>query len=302
MAAVDYETGIASSPSDLVSKLATFAAANGWTISPGTTGSVFIKGDIVVGMIGNASDVSLRGALAYNGAAAWNAQTNNAGQSTTCDTGAGPFTAYHFFAGAEATKEYLHVAVEVSAGHFRHFSLGSLIKQGTYTGGTYVDSTNWANSTTNQNIPDSGSHQVICDANADTGNGQVWCDYDAKTNNWQIIRTASQTTTTLGTGNVRDQGISQMFMSLGYQRWNLRQLLAPLQYFVNRASSLKSPIGRIPDMRMVGMQNLVAGDEVTVGSDTWLVFPMIQRTDSWGSGNSAIESSGHYGYAYLLPP
>ena len=34
--ALDYETGTANDPEDLIDKLETFAVANGWTVSPAT--------------------------------------------------------------------------------------------------------------------------------------------------------------------------------------------------------------------------------------------------------------------------
>lgn len=299
---MDYETGSASSPSDLLTKLATFAAGDGWTVNTPASGLVFLKGSAVVGVNGAASTVDLRGALSYDAGLAWNDQPNNSGVTTQCDVGAGPFTAYHFFSVTEENKHALHVAVEISAGHFRHFSFGELIKHGSYTGGVYVDSVNWNNSTIFQNIPDSQQHQVICDANgALVGTGHVWIDYDSKSNNWQRVFDAGDTTPTRCSGSVRSGGMDQMFANRGYLRWNLRNVPAPLTYFANRASSLKSFIGRIPHMRVFGMHNLSPGETVTIGGDSWLVFPIIQRTDTWGSSNSTTESSGYYGYGYRLP-
>lgn len=303
---MDYETGISSSPADLVSKLATFAATNGWTINTPSSGYVFVKGDIVVGISSSETRISLRGAIAYNAGAAWDAQTGNSGFTTGLTVGAGPFTAYHFFAGAEDGKEYLNAAIEYAAGRYRHLAFGTLLKHGTYTGGTYVDSTDWNTSTSWQNQPDESRHQVICDANSNTnqggpGAGQVWCDYDSKSNNWVRIGLTNTFNADRGIGSVRSNGINQMFPWLGYARWNLRNLTAPLIYFANRPSNLRSPIGRIPNMRLVGMQNLEPGVTLSIGGSDWLVLPIIQRTESYDSGNSTIESSGIYGYAYKLP-
>lgn len=299
---MDYETGSATSPADLVTKLATFASGDGWTVNTPASGLVFLKGSAVVGVNGAASTVDLRGALSYDSNSAWNAQPNNAGVTTLCNVGAGPFTAYHFFSVTEEGRHALHVVVEISAGRFRHISFGELIKYGQYTGGVYVDCTNWNGSVSFQNIPDAPQHQVICDANGTSqANGHVWVDYDSKTNNWQRVSNAGNTDPSRCSGSFRSDGMGQMFLNRGYLRWNLRNVPSPLTYFANRASGLKSFIGRIPHMRAVGMANLAPGEIISIGGDSWMVFPVTQRTDTWGSTNSSIPSSGHYGYGYRLP-
>lgn len=300
---MDYETGISTGPGDLMGKLATFAVANGWTVDSATSGAVFRKGTINVGYTTDSDEIFLRGAVGYSGAAAWNAQPNNSGFTVTVNCGAGPFVAYHLFAGEEAGSEYLNAVIEFASGRFRHFCFGDLIKHGSYTGGTFVDGTNWNQSTTWINQPDAQQHQVICDANSQSGNGHVYADFDAKTNNWvRILESGALATTTAGMGAVRSAGINNMFPNLSYARFNLRNLTAPLTYFANRGSSLRSPLGRIPNMRQIGMANLEPGAILAIGGDEWLCFPISQRTETWGSGSSSTESSGPYGYAYKMPP
>jgi hypothetical protein len=300
---MDYETGISTGPGDLMGKLATFAATNGWTLtSYGVgNGASLSKGTIVCGYNTDTDEIFLRGGTSTAGAA-WNSLANNPGYSVTIDCGAGPFVAYHLFAGEESGSEYLNAVIEFASGQYRHLCFGNLIKHGAYTGGTYIDGVNWNNSINFANQPESDNHQVICDANVQSGNGHVYADFDAKTNNWVRVMSAGGFTTTNGTGSVRSNGINQMFHNLGYARFNLRNLTAPLTYFANRASSLRSPLGRIPNMRQVGMGNLEPGAILSIGGDEWKCFPISQRTDSWGSGSSLIESSGPYGYAYKMPP
>lgn len=295
---MDYETGISTSPSDLLSRLVTFAVTNGWTNTAASGGgNVLNKNGAYCGLSTDSTNLLARGCLGASGGLAWNAQTGNSALTVTVDCGAGPFTAYHLFAGDEGGREYLNLVVEYAAGRFRHLALGQLIKHGSYTGGTYVDGVNWNNSTTTQNSPDNSGHQVICDANSAGGTGHVHCDYDAKSNNWQRIITG--TATTSGLGSARSSGMGQIFPNLGVQNWNLRNNLAPLSYFVNRASSLRSPIGRIPNMRILGMNNLQPGETLSIGGTDWMCFPIVQRTE--GAQPNTVETSGFYGYAYKLP-
>ncbi len=299
MSLTAYETGVASSPSDLLTKLETFAAANGWTVNTVTGGKVFIKGTIVVGVATDSDEIFARGAITYNSGAAWNAQTNAAAASVAINLTAGPFTAYHFFVGAEGGKDYLHVVVEISAATFRHLVFGSLIQSGSYTGGTYVDGVRWSTSTSHQNIPDSAEHSTIMDAPSTVGNGHVWCDHDSKTNNWQREGAYNDYSTSKFIGNDRGFGILDVPRgTIGYQRYNLRTPLWPAQCFVNRASSLRSLIGRIPDFRLVQLKQFTPGDTLSIGGVDWMLFPMCARTDSWGSTSSSIQSSGYYGYGY----
>lgn len=294
---MDYETGISTGPADLLSKLNTFAVANGWTNGAATGGNVLSKNGVYCGLTTDADEIFARGALGYNGSNAWNAQTNNSGLTVAINCGTGPFTAYHLFAGDELGCEYLNLVVEYAAGRFRHLAIGQMIKHGSYTGGTYVDGVNWNNSTSYQNNPESGNHQVICDANTGSGTGHFWCDYDAKSNNWQRVITTAGTGNALG--SARSNGMGQMFPNLGVQNWNLRNNLAPLTYFANRASNLRSPVGRIPNMRILGINNLEPGETLSIGGVDWMCFPIVQRTE--GSQPNTVETSGFYGYAYRLP-
>lgn len=300
---MDYETGISTGPADLVSKLSTFATANGWTVASVTGGLRFNKGGIWVGVHADTADIRLRGGTGTG--AGWDSLANNPGYNVLVNCGAGPFVAYHLFAGEENGSEYLNAVIEFASGRYRHIAFGDLIKHGTYTGGTFVDGTNWNQSVSWINAPDVQFHNVICDANVDSGSSMahVYADFDSKSNNWvRSMSTANVATTTAGCGSVRSNSINAMFPNLSYARFNLRNLTAPLTYFANRASSLRSPIGRIPNMRQVGMANLEPGAILAIGGDEWKCFPIAQRTETWGSGSNGIESSGMYGYAYKMPP
>lgn len=299
MSLTAYQTGTASDPADLLSKLAAFAAANGWTAATPASGRVLSKGNIYVGMNTDADELFMRGCLSYSAGSAWDAQPNNAAVTMAINLGAGPYTAYHFFVGAEGGKDYLHAAVEIAASIYRHFVIGSLIQSGSYTGGTYVDGVRWSASTLYMNVPASSQHAAICDAPSSVGNGHIWIDYDSKTDNWQREGAYNDFATNKFVGNHRGEGILDVPDGvIGYQRYNLRTPLWPAQYFVNRASNLRSLAGRIPDFRLVHMKNFVPGDILSIGGVDWMIFPTCQKTDTWGSGSSSVPSSGYYAYAY----
>jgi hypothetical protein len=301
--ALAYETGAASSPADFVTKLGVFAAANGWAVDAVTGGVVFHVDDIVVGMNSDSANINMRGGTAYNGAAAWNAQTN-APSAMTCimDIHAGPYTAYHFWVGDEGGRKHVHATVEITDGVFRHLSFGHIIKLGTYTGGVYIDAVNWDETSDDINVPDSTNHQVIGDAGSGlTNRAHIWVDYDSKTNNFQYVYQNDSFSVDRCYGSVRFDGIFAALVSTQYMKWNLRTALYPIEYFVGRPSSLFSPIGRIPNMRQLNLRNIAPGGELIIASETWKCFPLVSRTDSSGSTSSSTHSSSYYGYAFRMP-
>lgn len=300
--AVNYETGVASTPADLLTKLITFLTGLGWTAQVPLSGDIVLsRGTIFAGIDATTTGWDTRGCLSFDGGLAWNAQPNNSGVSQNTLWTAGPYTAYHFFAGDEGGRYYAHVTVEISAGSFKHWVLGELVKSGTYTGGTYVDSVRADTNSLTMNTSNSSGHRSICDAN-NTGSetGHIWIDYDSKVNNWAILRAADENDQEdAACGSYRNEGIYVPFWTIGDQGWNLRTPLFPAMYFANRAAGLRSPIGRIPNFRFIHLRNLTPGELVTYGGQTWQVFPMLIRYDTTPSDGNV--SSGHYGYAHLRP-
>jgi len=295
-----YETGVASTPTDLVNKLVTFAVANGWTSHSPLSGKVISKGNVVCGLFGQASTLDTRGAITALNGVAWNAQTGNSGTTHQCNIGAGPYTAYHFYSLSEESKELLAAVIEIAAGVYRHWMLCDLIKAGSWTGGTYTDSVNWDTSSDDINVPESNEHQVIADSlhvNSPQ-TGHYWVDSDSGVNSWGRVADADSFTLRNGVGSVRGQGKNAYGYAIGYQRWNLRTPLWPIELFVNRNSSLRSPLGRVPAMRHLNMRNHTPGEILTIGGDDFQLWPICARTETWDDTSSTVYSSGYHGYAY----
>jgi hypothetical protein len=297
-----YETGVASTPADLLSKFLTFAVTNGWTSTACTSGYALSKGQVVVGVASDSDEIFGRGATAVNAGAAWNAQTNNSGWTHSANLGVGPFTAYHFYSLTESGKELLAAVVEISSGVFRHFLICDLIKYGTWTGGPYTNSTYHNTGTPDrQNYPWASYHRYINDAsqgNSPAG-GAFWCDVDGLTNNWILEWVYNDyTASTRGPGIQRGNGIENWFMDAGWQRWNLRTPLMPAEVWVNRPSSLRSLAGRIPAFRHCNIRNHTPGEIITIGGSDFQLWPIVSRTDSWNNYGSTVPSSGYMGYAY----
>jgi len=151
---VAFQTGSATSISDLISQLFTFATGNGWTqdqLSTGTGQAAMHKGNVFVSFRWATSSPTVLGiyqALGYTGGNQPGQHPNDSGSGAVSGTdgtiaternvgllGNGPFPSYSFFLGA--SPDYIHVAVEAQSTIFRHFGYGNLVKQGDWTGGEY---------------------------------------------------------------------------------------------------------------------------------------------------------------------
>ena len=160
--AAAYQTGSASSPTDLLQKLVTWLVAQGWTQNmsqaEGTGWRAHLsKGGVYVNMRATPGSETLWGyslyrtpqragigiytGTGYNGSSAWNAQAGGPiGDGQTYTVGCimqtdATILAYHFF---DDGADNIVVVIERTSGIFGHMGWGpSLIKNGTWTGGAY---------------------------------------------------------------------------------------------------------------------------------------------------------------------
>lgn len=77
--------------------------------------------------------------------------------------------------------------------------------------------------------------------------------------------------------------------------------LGPMPIFLCNSStpSLQMiQVGIAPNIRMCSMNGYNSGDEVTFGSETWVLFPMLRKTDNSEIGVARTVTSGSVGFAY----
>ncbi len=187
---MSYQTGTASDQTDLLSKLSTFAQANGYVEDYYSLGNRFLSlsrsvDSLYVSFYWDAVDtIAMYQALGYAGGLAetpW-AQLNDSGNGNS-DTGniergrqvsrigAGSFTAYHFF--AYTNPHVIHIVLEFAPGLYRHFGFGKIDKVGSWTGGAWCAGHlwNWAGFTQFNAYasPGHGGHTVLMDGEFDPG-------------------------------------------------------------------------------------------------------------------------------------
>lgn len=220
----------------------------------------------------------------------------------------GPMQAFHFFAGTGRNGAYAHVVVETEPGTFRHFGMGTLDKIGAYDTGQYAHATAWRFSVDQVNDPNGSYHLLPFD---DYGFGvyqngiagtMVRCDLFGISPRYVEVCTYDYTNPRArggwrGNNGQNDNGTVRGPFRAGASVLTGRAPLMPLFLAVGRGSGLWSDIGQPPDIRLVRMDNMEAGQELALGSDTWVVFPAVRKNGAAGQQNS-----GTAGYAYRKVP
>lgn len=321
-----YQQSTATSIADLFSQLSSFAQANGWTEDHSDTDRLFLtKGTVSVAFRwasasptlaaiyhhlsfidsstapGNHTDDSGNGAIGSTNAALdddRHVPLNDAGMR------------YWFF----EDDTYIHVVVEVNGSggkDYRHFGFGIIDKLGTWTGGEYC-----------YGQKDDPVSTTLTDANA-----SVLLDGLASETPTTIrrhcatVHAESLPGQTVGgkwgiawNGSIADTGTDRG----GTARENLRggyragpaartfgryggapgNGLVPAYpislWYQNRANTAQIyPLGYLPDVRGFMIKDFAEEQEITIGSDVWVIFPSRHK-----SIVSATHSSGYQGIAY----
>ena len=219
---MQYQTGSASSPVDLLQQLVTWLVGIGWTQDrsavegSGWTASLHKSGNYahlratmyeatpwLVGSAGSTYALNLYLGTGYNGANSWNNQAGAPLGASSNPVGvgmrlsAGPFGNYYFF--ADAAGDNVVIVVQVTPGLYTHLGWGlSLNKAGSWTGGPYffgstggyntswtTGSANLAGLTSTTDCPFVGSDPGT------TAVGFVRVDVDSFTGKWIAIATAA---------------------------------------------------------------------------------------------------------------
>jgi len=178
-----YQTGSATDQTDLMSKLSTFAQANGYTQDyyNGTNRHLSLSraaDNLYVSFAWDGVDhIQMYQALNYESAhdeEPWDQDYDSGNGTNQPDTypdrgrqiskiGNGAYTAYHFF--AYTSPHNIHVVLEFSPGLYRHFGFGKIYKTGSWTGGAWCGGHlwNWAPQYEAYSVPAHNTHSVLMD-------------------------------------------------------------------------------------------------------------------------------------------
>jgi hypothetical protein len=326
---MSYQTGTSSSQQDFLNKMLTFLTANGWTQDDWDTVNkelafhITSPASVYVSMRWDATastgGISIHHALGYTGGNTPGNHPNDSGNGQKSGTpitsqrrldriGNGPFPNHYFFTdGPNPTAAY--VVLEVEAGVYRHMSFGKLIKIGDWTGGEFACGHRWDPSTFAADNPRSNSHHLPFDATntnhynfADTIHAEGLPNQPGSPGRWLVSWAGEIAMTNDGDGNARGYAIG------GVRDGFLQNAMGPYAANPNNGYVPLIPIqcwyredfvtpdgwrllGYAPDIRVVNIKHMEPGDEFTVGSDTWKVFPFVRKQylqndtdESWNGG------------------
>lgn len=304
-----YSEQTASSPDDVINKIAVFAAANGWTVDRNNLSSSNRTMTLHYGATTDyvhlynvdGSNIWILGSVGYDSGLTPVAHPNRSNPAVA-NAGVGPYTKLYMFANASPAP-HIHCVIELTGGIFRHLSFGMIDKLGTWTGGTFVDATYWS---TGQDFvfEFSTRHSPIFDSHAgavDNFFGSLRCDIplDGRTNAWAQMWADSSYrayTRLAGGGPMVVQ-----FYNRNDPPFSGQVTLGTFLVEVFRIGGMWSPAGTIPNVRYLNMLRFNPGQEITVGSDVWKVFPMARKghgefVNGVGAPNTY---SDNHAYAFL---
>lgn len=308
-----YAELTATSPDDVIDKIATFASSNGWTIhrnnlvSTNRTLTLSKGTDYIHVYNTNNTDVYLLISVGYDGALAPSAQPNPSGSAVT-NLLAGPYTKLYLFADSSPSN-YIHVAVETSGGIFRHMSFGMMDKLGTWTGGTYVDGTYWRLDGQVAYHWEQQHSALFCSSSyyPYTICGSIRCDIaeDSVTNGFaRLSERFSYRAYTGLFGNQSNSSNGDGYLTTQFYNRNAAPFssqvtLGTILADVSRTGGFWSTLGAFPNVRYLNIANFAPGQEITIGTDTWKVFPMLRKgVGTSGSPAGDIPYSDNHGYAF----
>ncbi|HGM7335680.1 TPA: hypothetical protein ACKQCJ_002009 [Stenotrophomonas maltophilia] len=306
----------------LIDLVVQFAQANGWTVERNNlvganrTATLRIPGVSDYVHLFNTDQLSLRSriSIGYDGNATPSVQPLVSPRDVSTYELTGPFPRLKLFANGNA----IHVAIaQAVAGEYRHHTFGVLEKAGAYTGGTYVDGTYWARTGSYSGMVTSSGNNVVPFGHntSSPGCGHVRADSteDGRANSYSRIcnyysstlDTEGQAGSGVGTINQSTTSSSYDSMWLGYalagcdeNTFSGRSVFHPIQLSIRRPGTgvYLSPIGRVSGLRACYLEKLEPEQEITIGEDTWVVFPWLRKL-AMSNATNAPPASGNYGWA-----
>lgn len=220
------------------------------------------------------------------------------------EVGAGTWPNIWIF--GDDSPSYFHMVAEISTGVFRHMWVGELSpKIGSWTGGAYYGAEFWSLSTPIDQ-PDSISHIMPFDAYAEVTNARsttLHCETLTPTSSW--VQPNIQTSNPVLNSVQRAAGISfGPRGGLGTNDW-FNSGVSPLSgtsfftpvgcFYIDKSDNPNTfhHLGFVPDVKLVNIESIDPASTITIGSDTYRIFPMAAR-----NGAAMSNNSGLYGIAY----
>lgn len=229
----------------------------------------------------------------------------------------GPYLNAYMFGEANVANPYLHIVLEISAGVFRHFGIGELVKNGSWSGGAYnygtfinqnvsyrdtisnayhavpfgaTDSDNYGSSLRCPDLDIVGSGAIM-NLDAEYAGTYAHCESNRSLRNARGDFLRSSTNVVY-----RGMGLGR-FMSGFYDAnpsyFDQITTLDPITVVGCQASGYLTILGHPDNIRKCRIAAYSPKEEFTIAGDTWKIFPLVRKgfTDT-------VESSEEVALAY----
>lgn len=321
-----YQTVAGLSQADVLNKFRLFITANGWTQNfwgnEGTGSRLHIqKGPLFANFRSIENERIVTHSNAAGSGIVMNMSTGYSGSGVGFDVQpgypltsvitagrlscagsirfSGAVTACHFF----ASGDFAACVIEVTPGVYQWMMFGALEKIGTYAGGYfftcscqgfgYAVPTSFGNAglaPTPDPLANFAPYGVNSGASyvyAETG------DYSWYGNSNLNGRCgpANNTHRTLNSSS-RPNGMTARFSAAQPNTYNSAAILFPIMALVGTSAfstTSETLIGRMPDCRILMMDNINPATELAIGAENWMVFPLWQKGGISGNRAFAIK-------------
>ncbi len=305
-----FQTGSATNFTNLLDALRLFATANGWTQNQWTAvGSdqwlSLQKGSIYANLLASTTQIQMKGALGYSGAAAWNAQLSTHAYAPKVRDGwygavAWPVT-YWFF--QHTAPDSIEVVIRYQPTRFQYLQIGTITKYGTWPGGEYYCASSehptvgldgavvmWSKSLGYCNFPGlfwykRGEFGYVAAPDI------LHCEIDSGV--WGGATMAAFSESALSPLDLLVQASNHAYPlpQRSNSVFNGLTTLQPIELYAMRPDAHWSPLGRVEHVRYAIVTNHNAADIIDIGGQKWMVFPWVEK----GGPNDA--GGQHYGMA-----
>lgn len=314
--AFQSSTAIASAE-QLVNAIATFAAANGWTIDRNTVtlGSRVLTlhktgvSDYVHIYNTDVNQIRLRASVGYDSAQPPSLQPGVSPADALANGLQGPYPNVWFF--ADGNEINVVVRRSDTTGAYSHMAFGVLTKYGDYNGGTFVDGSYWQLTGSSTGSWNSACHGLL--SFGLTNPGHVRADADGLVNKWFAINgPTSGPVDSAATGGapLREANnysnnqanstfeVGRMANAADANTFSGRTILHIIEVSVRRQGDpvYMSPIGYVANTRFMSLAKFDPEQELSIADETWMVFPVV-RKGAFSSVNNAPNASENNGLA-----
>jgi len=302
-----FETGVATSITDLWTKIKTFATAElGWTelgtAGTGPVGTMFqTPAGAYLGVgydpTGDTNAIGLCVSAGFTGGVGFASQPGTSWKAYSYPV-IGPITfpttSYWFFGEAE----YLHFIVEDVPGQFWHGCLGTLNKNYSYSGGQFACGTSSGDGNplgSGKLYPfgvAGGQPLGLLKNNAILVNG-VSTDMGSSYASFYATPSTLGYNSALSTYSMDDQRANNDLVG--------RTVLHPIYVYARGTFgglALNNIVGTAPNIANCTLNYIGGKGVLTLGSDTWYLFPIRKYYPSMSSQGPGTVSSGLLGLAY----